>query len=47
MDGEGRRVKICQPADLVPGLIAVLVLEVAGEVLKDEPVHYSPLGLVL
>ena len=47
MDGEGWRIKICQPADLVPGLIAVLVLQIGGEVLKDETVHRSPLVLVL
>ena len=42
MDGKGRRIEVCQPADLVPGVVAILVLEVAGKVLKDEPVH-SPL----
>ena len=46
MDGKGRRIEVCQPADLVPGVVAILVLEVAGKVLKDEPVH-SPLFLVL
>lgn len=40
MDGKCRGIQICQPADLVPGLVAILVFEVAGKVLKDEPVHF-------
>ena len=46
VDGEGGRVEVGEPADLVPGLLAILVLEVAGKVLEDEPVHPPPLFLV-
>ena len=39
MNGEGRGIEVGQPADLVPGLIAIFVLQVAREILKDEAVH--------
>ena len=41
MNGEGGRVQVRQVADLLPGLVAVLVLEVAREILNDEPVHHA------
>ena len=46
VDGEGGRIEVGEPADLVPGFLAILVLEVAGKVLEDEPVHPPPLFLV-
>ena len=46
VDGEGGRIEVGEPADLVPGLLAILVLEVAGKVLEDEPVHLPLLSLV-
>ena len=41
MNGEGGRIQVGQVADLLPGLVAVLVLEVAREILNDEPVHHA------
>ena len=41
MNGEGWRIQVCHAANLVPGLVAVLVLEVAREILNDEPVHHA------
>ena len=46
VDGEGGRIEVGEPADLVPGFLAILVLEVAGKVLEDEPVHLPLLSLV-
>ena len=40
MNGERGRVQVRHTSDLVPGLVAVLVLEVAREILNDEPVHH-------
>ena len=39
MDGKGWRIKVCQPADLIPGLFTILVLKVGREVLKYETIH--------
>ena len=39
MHGERRRVDVGQPPDLIPGVIAVLVLQVPGEVLENQTVH--------
>ena len=46
VDGEGGRIEVGESADLVPGVLAILVLEVAGKVLEDEPVHLPLLSLV-
>ena len=39
MDGKDWRIEVGQPTDLLPGLVTILVLQVAGEVLKDEAIH--------
>ena len=39
MDGEGWGVNIGHPAHIVPGILAVLDLDVPREVFKDETVH--------
>ena len=40
MDGKDWRIEVGQPTDLLPGLVTILVLQVAGEVLKDEAIHF-------
>ena len=44
MHGECRRVDVGQSPDLIPGLLAILVLEVAGEILEYQAVHSSAEG---
>ena len=39
MNGKRGRVDVGQPPDLVPGLLPVLVLQIPGKVLENEPVH--------
>ncbi len=46
MHGEGGRVDVGKPADLVPRLVAVRLLQVAREVLQDESVHGVGVGAV-
>ena len=40
MDGKDWGIKVGEPADLLPGLVTILVLQVAGEVLEDEAIHF-------
>ena len=41
--GEGRGVDVGQPPDVVPSLLAVLVLHVGREVAEDQAVHLDQL----